>query len=153
MTIYIGWLVERQVSYFYYQGDITVEELHEAVLIAHEFLEQCERPLLHTIQNTEELGAFPNNLGILVREVKASLSHPKMGWMLSVGIKNPLTRTLASLVSSIAKTRHRIYDSDEEALAFLAYVDVTLEHLKDMQPPKPESLLYYVEGNKRHLIG
>lgn len=147
MPIAIGWLIKGRVSYYHYTGDVSAEELQHAADIGIEFLEQCEAPVLHTVQNTENMTSFPTHLMTLIRTVRASLTHPKMGWMLSVGIYNPFTKYLSSAVSSFVKTHHRIFDTNDEAIRFLVNIDRSFGKLTVDDIPDPDTLLYYIEGD------
>jgi hypothetical protein len=147
MPIHIGWLIENRVSYFRYKGDITVEELEQASQIGLDLIEQCDAPLLHTIQDNTAMTSFPNNAAVLLKTVRSSLMHPRMGWMISVSIQNKLTRQLSGLVSQITRTRHRIVETTTEAIEFLNYVDSTLPDLSSVEAPANDAMLYHISSS------
>ncbi|MEO1289127.1 MAG: hypothetical protein AAFV93_15290 [Chloroflexota bacterium] len=148
MPIDIGWLVEKRVSYFDYHGDITAEELQLATRIGLELLEQVDAPLLHTVQNSDDIDSFPMQIGSVNKIVRESLSHPKMGWIISVGIQSDIIRFVAGLVTKMMKTRSRIVEDIDEAKTFLNYVDTSLIDLKTVSLPTKEQMLYHIVGDQ-----
>lgn len=146
MPIEIGWLVEGRVSYYNYVGNITVEEIQEASRIGIMLLEQSTGSLMHTIQDNRKMDRFPREFPVLIKSVRESLQHPKMGWMLSVGIQEDIIRFVATLVSKVTRTRHRVFTTYEEAIAFLNSADSELPDLAAYATPSGDRILYRVSA-------
>lgn len=148
MPVEIGWLVEGRVSYFRYMGDIHIDEVMEASQIGLTLIEQTDAALLHTIQDNHAMTSFPKRVAPLVKSVRDSLSHPRMGWMLSVGLENELTRFVATFVSNITRTRHRIVADLPAAKTFLNQIDPALPDLTPFAPPTCENILYRIDKSQ-----
>jgi len=144
MPIKIGWLVENRISYYGYYGDVSVEELQQGQPIGQKMLSECEAPLLHTIQDNTHMTSFPSNAAFLVKITRALLSHPRMGWMVTVGIENQFIQKLAAFVAQISRTRYRTFNTLDEAIAFLAYVDETLPDMTGIEAPTDDEMLYHL---------
>ncbi|MEO0560923.1 MAG: hypothetical protein AAF125_02345 [Chloroflexota bacterium] len=130
MPVKIYWLVEHKVSYFKYIGDVTLEELQEAAEIGIQMLdESTDTPLVHTLQDGQAMTQFPSNLGQVAKLSRAAHTHPQMGWSISVGILEPITKFISATVSQIMRSRQRFTDTLPEALTFLNHVDATLPDL------------------------
>jgi hypothetical protein len=148
MPVKIGWLVENRISYFRYEGDVTVEEVAEASRIGILLLEQSDHELIHSLQDSRFQKSFPSNINVLAKTVREALAHPQMGWLISVGIDNDLIRFVATLVSKLTRTRHRVIADYDEALAFLNKADSSLPDLTNIVPPAEDAYLYNVDSNK-----
>lgn len=145
MPVKIGWLVENRISYFRYEGDVHIREVAEASRIGILLIEQSDHQLIHSIQDSRYQKSFPNNVNALAQTVQEALRHPRMGWLLSVGIDNDLVRFVATLVSQLTRTRHRIIEDYDEALAFLKRIDASLPDISAATPPAEDAYLYRVD--------
>jgi hypothetical protein len=146
MPIHAGWFLEERITYYDYRGDVSIEELESAIEISIDLMEQCKAPLLHSIQTYDSMVTFPQNATKLVLATKTLMEMPGLGWIVFVGIKNPIIKSLAGFVSGVLRIRYRLYDTMEEALEFLNYVDSTLPPLTTDDVPKREDLPYYIDS-------
>jgi hypothetical protein len=65
------------------------------------------------------------NLGEMQRMLEI-YKHPSLGWVISVGNKNPLFQFFASVIAQIYRARARRFNTIQEALDFLREQDTTL---------------------------
>lgn len=145
MPVKIGWLLENRISYFRYEGDVHIREVEEAARIGIRLIEMSDEPLIHSIQDNRFQKSFPSNVKVLLSTVNEAMRHPRMGWLLSVGIDSDLIRFVATFVNKLTRTRHRVIADYDEALAFLSSVVTTLPDLSQITPPDDDAYLYTVD--------
>ena len=83
MPITAKWLIENQVYYAHYQGDLAMQELETAVA---EFLSRyaaAGKPV-HAVINWLELGTYPMQLGKLRQLATSVINHPNVGTIIFV---------------------------------------------------------------------
>jgi hypothetical protein len=149
MPIKLGWLVEHRITYQQYIGDVTLEEISQVSELGLHMLEETDVPLLHTVLDSTHLSSFPHKVGPLMKIVNSTLSHPKMGWMVSYGGDgdNDILRFVANVVISATRTRHRVMNDYDEAVAYLMEMDSTLPDLRSIKPAQDAIILYSIAGN------
>jgi hypothetical protein len=121
----IGWYIENEIIYIRYSGVTTPDELRESLVMVQDMIEGSHRSLVHVIGDVGEVTqAVPtkDTLGI-VRQVG---SHDRSGWNIILREQSVLVKMSAALGMSIFKTRNRMFDTLEEAEAFLKEMDTTL---------------------------
>ena len=132
-----GWFLESRIFYNEYWGDVTAEEIRQLAEFNLEYLDHSDAPLVHAFINIEAMGSFPVNLSALRDSTLTTLRHPKMGWLIAYGKNNRFVSFLIPLVTQLFQTRYRLFDTYEEAVAFLQSVDTSLPDLGS--PDVPES--------------
>lgn len=130
MPIETYWMIEGRVSYFRYQGKITVDEIAVAAQTGIQMLESSDALLVHTLQDGREITDFPKNIGQILAVSREAQAHPQMGWGISVGLLDPATRYIAGMVYKIARTRQRFISNMDDALDFLQSIDQTLPDVR-----------------------
>lgn len=129
MPIETSWLLPDRVTYFKHSGVVTIEELAEAGERGIKMMESSPYPLIHTIQDGRDIKEFPNNVVRLSVAVRKANSHPKMGWMVTVNVGDPLLRYVVTMFVKITQQRQKFAASVPEALEFLNNADMTLPDL------------------------
>lgn len=127
MPLKLQWLVEDQVFLRVAEGEVTVDEYyeHDARLI-NNYLEPSPATRVHGIFDLTGLDQMPE-LKVL-RQAKA-IKHSKTGWVVLVGVDNPVIKLVASVMGQMYQARFRFYNTIEEALDFLQSMDDTLPDL------------------------
>jgi hypothetical protein len=130
MPIDFYWLLEDKVSYLVFSGDVTLDELHEGNAVGIAMMESAPDTLLiHSIHDAHNVTSFPNSLKAVMDTARTSREHPQMGWSVSVGLANPITRFVVTMVEKLTQSRQRYIDTLDEALTFLNDVDPSLPDL------------------------
>lgn len=92
---------------------------------------------VHVVYDWSGLDAMPPLADI--REIR-QVTHPKRGWAVFVGVRQPLIRFLLGLAAQITSYPIRFFNTRAEALTFLHGIDPTLppvEALIERLPPQP----------------
>lgn len=129
MAIKFDWLVENRVVYVQYVDVVTVEELTTEIGNIVELIGNSSAPLVHTLIDTTELVDYPKDISTILKSTKQVLVHPKFGWMLVYGQDDRLMQFFVQVVTSMLKVRMRIFKKRDDAVAFLKYVDTSLEDI------------------------
>lgn len=119
----ITWLQEPHVILSRVHGVLAVEELLAAVPDIQQRLDAAAHPV-HLVVDVSELTSFPTSIHLLKRAMPFG-SHPNMGWMVVYGASS-LATTFAQIVMRITMQRYRMFDTREDALAFLAEQDAAV---------------------------
>ena len=124
-----SWIIENHLVQMKYTGDISVEDLVEGSTQLKANLESSDAPLVHVLVDVLEMTSFPKRVQEITPIVREAMSHPRYGWLVLVGFKNPFVSSLAFLVSQIFRSRYRAFKTYDEAMHFLEQVDPELMHL------------------------
>jgi hypothetical protein len=109
-------------------GEVTDQDLFDLDPTIIEYLNSCTAPLVHTIIDHRKGINSPSAKGLTRLHWP---KHPKVGWMIMIGMNNPIQRFVVAVATSFFKTRMRMFNTIDEGLAFLNYVDSTLPALRD----------------------
>ncbi|MBA3871478.1 MAG: hypothetical protein H0X30_20225 [Anaerolineae bacterium] len=128
MPAQLSWYLENRVLLMINYGEVADQDLFDLDQTIIDYLDNCTVPLVHTIIDHRKGMNSPSVKGLTkLRWPK----HPKVGWMIMIGMKNPLQRFVVAVSTSFFKTRMRMFNSMDEALNFLNDVDSTLPPLRD----------------------
>lgn len=133
MPAQLSWYLENRVLLMTNQGEVTDQELFDLDPEIIAYLNDCTAPLVHTIIDHRKGINSPSAKGLTHLQWP---KHPKVGWMIMVGMKNPFQRFIVAVATSFFKTRMRMFSTMEEGLVFLNHVDSTLPPLKDAKLTK-----------------
>jgi hypothetical protein len=117
MPYTIDWLYPNRVLIIKMIGSADIEDaakLNE-ILLGH--LEQATVHL-HMLLDFTEMTSFPLNVH-KARGTQEYMKHPKFGWLIAYGSRNPVVKMLAAIVTQISNIRWRLFDTHAEAIAFL----------------------------------
>ncbi len=142
----LAWLVPDQLILVKGWHQLKTEELadfDDRVLAA---LDGTKAPLVHGIHDYSEAEAMPP-----IQELSKLKSgrHPKVGWVIVIGLDNRLFKFFVSTTLQIFRVRIRFMDDIASALAFLQDIDSSLPDLKSVDVAAAESRAY---EQIRHLI-
>ena len=126
-----SWLVPGKVVYSRVIGKITLEELSNVSEMTIKMFEESDSPLIHLIIDESELDKLPVSIKSF-SEASTLLKHPQMGWMIMYGTDDRMAKFMSTIITGIAKVRHRRFRTFEECLAFLKTVDSTLPTVEEM---------------------
>ncbi|MBZ0301675.1 MAG: hypothetical protein K8J31_18150 [Anaerolineae bacterium] len=115
------WEVPKRVIYTRYFGNMTMEDIVAVISDLERYLEEGI-PLVHTIMDVGEVETYPNLLELTRLKFK---QNDRQGWTIFVGAQG-VARFAASVTSQLAGSRFRLFDTFEEAVAFLNEQDDTL---------------------------
>ena len=133
MTSQVGWLLEKRVILTYNEGVVADEDMFANEQPILDYLNECTVPLVHMIVDHRKGIGTPSSKALAqLRWPK----HPRMGWMILVGMANPLQKFVVTGASNFFKTRMRMMNTMDEALDFLNEVDSTLPALRDTKLDK-----------------
>ena len=127
MPSQVSWLLENRVMLTYNQGVVSDQDMFNIDQPVLDYMNQCTAPLVHMIVDHR------NGIGSPSTKALAQLQwpkHPKVGWMIMVGMANPFQKFVVAVASNFFKTRMRMFDRMDEALDFLNEIDSTLPMLR-----------------------
>jgi len=128
MSSQLNWLLENRVILTFNQGIVTDQDMFDNDEPVTAYMNQCSAPLVHMIVDHRK------GIGTPSSKAMAQLNwpkHPKMGWIILVGMANPFQKFVVAVTSNFFKTRMRMLNTMDEALDFLNQVDSTLPSLRD----------------------
>ena len=128
MSIGLSWYIEDHIILLAASGDVNTDEIHQTMEKVATLIEQSNADLVHLIIDLNEAAHSALSIKARVEAVRPALSHPRCGWVILVGQKNPVANFVSSTTAQIFKTRFRSFPTIEEGLEFL----------KDMVPNLPE---------------
>lgn len=124
MSIQLNWLLDKQVIHVELSGDVSANELYTVGESVLAMVESAQVPLVHVVCDETRLGKIPTSLPQLSGAMQW-LQHPKFGWMLCFGAQDRMTTFLAQGIASLFKLRYRRFNSEDDALDFLASIDTS----------------------------
>ncbi|MBC7870739.1 MAG: hypothetical protein H7Y09_07850 [Chitinophagaceae bacterium] len=121
------WAVENRVVHQTCSGELTLEELSRANQDVVEAI-HAGTPLVHVVIDLTEVTRFPTNLkeiaGVFKRD---NATTERTGWLCVIGV-NVIIRFFASIISQLwNKARFRMFATVDEAYAFLAQSDLSID--------------------------
>jgi len=128
MSSQLSWYLENRVMQIVNHGEVTDQDLFDLDESAVHYMDQGSAPLVHLIIDHRKGINSPSAKGLM--QLKWP-KHPKMGWIVMVGMANPLQKFVTAVASNFFKTRLRMVDTMDEALDFLNDVDSTLPALRN----------------------
>lgn len=123
MPVEIRWCVPQRVLYVRYYRVLTIDSIQKAMDETNRLLAEGI-PLVHSIMDVTDVESYPK-LAELARGLKFEHSD-KQGWTIYVGAHG-IARFVASVTTQLAGSRFRMYNTFDDALAFLIDQDITLE--------------------------
>lgn len=132
----VTWLVEDKLLLFNSWGKVNVNELTEMDHRIGAMLENSTAPLVHGIHDHSRAEHIPSAKDLM--KVKSG-NHPRVGWLIIVGLDNKLMKFFVSATGQVFGLRLRFMDTVAEALAFLQDVDSTLPDLQSIDLNAAES--------------
>jgi hypothetical protein len=110
-----------------FSGNLPETEIPNFDQLMRDYLDAGTGALVHHLADLRELDGMP---GLAALGKFTYVKHPQMGWQVSFGLRRPLVKMLANIMSQVFKMRSRDFDTLEEALDFLQTVDATLPNLR-----------------------
>ena len=122
MSVDVRWGVENQVIQCTMWGDVTIEELREAIQQGAAMFEASPYEAIHDVIIAHSLRSYPSLPQLL--ELRGFFRHPKFGWAVLISddkIVNFFTTVIAAV-----NNRFRSFTALEQGLTFLEDRDVRL---------------------------
>lgn len=148
MPVTLSWLLEDRVTVQNYVGNVTIEEIMHVANYGISILDNSSDHLSHSIILADQMTGFPKKVAPLIKVVHDTLSHPHMGWLMSVGIESDVIKFVSKMVVSATRARHRVVDTYEEAADFLMEADATLPDLYTIDIVNDAILLCEFNGDQ-----
>ncbi len=122
MPYRLNWYIEGQITYARFIGHSNAQELRACLEEQDLYLEQGQRPLVHTII---DLSHLEESIGLvnMAQAIKGRKPDPRVGWVITIGEQNKVVHFTASVVRQILQMRQRSYSTLLEALDFLREID------------------------------
>ena len=118
---------------------MNVTELAEMDKLIGYMLDNTQAPLMHGIYDLSETESLPSAKDLI--KLKSG-SHPRVGWLIFIGINNKIMKFFVSVAAQSFNIRLRFMDTIEEALTFLQDVDSTLPDLKGIDLVAAEARIH-----------
>ncbi len=128
MSSQVSWLLENRVILTFNQGVVSDQDMFDNDQPITDYLDQCTAPLIHMVVDHRNGIGSPSSKALAQQHWP---KHPKMGWLIMVGMANPFQKFVVAVTSNFFKTRLRMFNTMDEALDFLNEVDSTLPQLRN----------------------
>lgn len=129
MAYSVDWYIKDEILYARFSGKVTAQDMREGLLKEKVMMDSSPRIQIHVITDVGDVVeplAFKDAIGV-VRDVG---DHPRVGWNLTIREKSVIGKMGASLGASIFKLRFRSFDTLDQAIAHLKFVDEGLSWAK-----------------------
>ncbi len=122
MSVDVRWGVENRVIQCTMWGDVTIEELREAIKQGELMFESSPYDLIHDVIIAHELLSYPGLPGLL--ELREFFRHPKFGW--AILISDDKIVSFFTTVIAAVNHRFRSFPTIGEGITFLESRDARL---------------------------
>jgi hypothetical protein len=123
MAYKLFWHSKPNVLYLEMSGEFDKDAMYKSSHeIRDDFLENSA-VLVHILVDTQAVKSYTKDLRVIREATQIYSNHPKLGWMILIGIENPITKFLANATLQIIKKQFKMAKSLEEAMAVLKEVD------------------------------
>jgi len=119
------WYIEDRVLLSTVDVELIVDELIETNRIITQYIVQHSNTI-HLIIDVSQLKKFPTNIMPVRESTKAYLTSDSMGYLIIVGINNPILRLLTDVVAQLSKTNWKQVRTMKDAIKTLNDVDPDL---------------------------
>jgi hypothetical protein len=127
MTHYQEWLIADKVVYVKFWGDVDVAEISVAFYRSNALSQESNNPPIHFLHDWSAVTSFPKKLHELYRLTKDVKGDSRLvGWVVVFGTENILMRFLGDVFFQLFKVRFKMFQNEDNAIAFLRGVDTTL---------------------------
>ena len=122
MSEQVSWLIPKRVILQRMPGAYNGEEAAAVFSTIRAYLDESDELLVHVLVDMTENTSMPMNIRDAQPLVKEIFSHPRIGWTVIYGMRNPAMRFLSSVVSQVSRVRFRNVATREEAIQHLEAV-------------------------------
>jgi len=116
------WFAENQIILTTFTGDLTLDEVTLANEEHYKLIANANKTI-YVVFNVSQLVQFPTDVRTLKKSSDAYLSLDNMGWIMVVGIKNPILRFLSTILSQLANVNMKQVATIDDAIQQLNYID------------------------------
>jgi hypothetical protein len=128
MSSQLSWYVENRVMQIINQGELVDQDLSNLDESVIRYIDQSSAPLVHLIVDHRNGINSPSAKGLTQLNWP---KHPRLGWTILIGLKNPFQRFVTVAAANFFKIRLRLVNTMDEGLDFLNDVDSTLPALRN----------------------
>jgi hypothetical protein len=128
MRVESAWLIKEHVV-LTHLGDFDIPELAEMAQEMATYQATTSATHLHQIVDVRDLRHFPANVNVL-RQHLSYWQHPKMGYIIALGINNPIVSFLAQILPKMIGVKFHKVDTLDEAIQYLQKMDSNLVGLE-----------------------
>jgi hypothetical protein len=122
-----AWLIKEHVV-LTHLGDFDIPELEEMAQAMATYQTSTSASQVHQVVDVRDLKNSPPNINAL-RQHLGYWQHPKMGYVIAVGINNPVVSFLAQILPKMIGVKFHKVDTIDEAIKFLQKMDDSLAGL------------------------
>lgn len=131
MGFEIKWYLQKKIIHADIIGKVSIDDVKLGSQTAIDMFNQSNAPLVHVLANESNLESLPISLNAF-SEAATFMRHPQIGWLIMYGTDNRMSKFMSSMLSGIAKVRHRRFETLEQSLEFLTTVDTSLPPIEEM---------------------
>ncbi len=138
MSFISEWCVPKRVVYIRYGEEVTIEDFQGVAKAMTTYIEEGDPPLVHNIVDYTDVKQMPTSV-FKGAKALSHLGNPKYGWAIIIDAGNPLVKMRTSIMAQGNNNRFRSFETLQEGIEFLQYVDSTLEDVAwDFPEAQPE---------------
>ncbi|NDJ62854.1 MAG: hypothetical protein GYB67_17165 [Chloroflexi bacterium] len=132
MPYTVDWYLPERIMRIQLSEELTIADAEQLSNISPTYINQGTAPV-HVLIDALTVEKYPTQIAQLSKVVKSKVDLAHLGWVI-YATRSPLLKFVFSTVTQIAmpNVRLRVYETLDEALAFLVDRDVTLV---DLLPP------------------
>ncbi|NDJ62856.1 MAG: STAS/SEC14 domain-containing protein [Chloroflexi bacterium] len=121
------WYLPSRVMLQRYSGTLAPDEITELGQLAAHYIGAGTAPV-HILIDITDLERYPTNIKQIVNAVRHDSDTEKIGWVIYINSPNAVVKFMASVATQVLfqNVRLRLFETLDEALAFLLDRDVTL---------------------------
>ena len=127
MPYEVKWHVQDQIIFVRCYGHYTLDEL---MTMSNDILMRLAATdtQLHVIADVSAMEKYPTQVVGINNATYGWLNHNQMGWLIVIGVHNPMLGFLIQVVTQVIGTKVRQVKSVEDAMTVLQKVDRSLVH-------------------------
>ena len=129
----IDWLVAGRVIKAEYFDELDLQTMIEIGDELVTMIDSADSPLVHVLMDTERVTQYPHQVAQLVKTANNIYRNPRIGWSIVYGREDRLMKFVMTTITGMFKVRFRIFNTQEDAFAFLNSVDQELPDLSSLQ--------------------
>jgi hypothetical protein len=123
------WYVDNKILFIQYWGEVTVDDLRRQIELNNRYIDESDAPLVHMIIDVSQI-TQPASMKDLTAALAGFKPHPRGGWTITVGEKDPLTKFVSYIGRQLFRLRQRSFETFQQAVDFLKFMDTTIDWSK-----------------------
>ncbi len=123
-----SWLIQNQVVYVVFSGDMSAEDVGDAFHDSGQHVIESTDAPVHFFHNWTAVTKFPTSLSQVFKVTQNSKAPlRKVGWVVAYGKNTKLFKFMGNIFFQLFSVRFRLFKTADEAIDFLCAQDERLD--------------------------